>query len=628
MQPISGGPEPATRDIGDLGRNAANLQHPGPGSGRPEGIGDPVVAREDEVGHDLAGKGGEREADLEAAIGDELAGMVRMGAKQRLPAGGARTDAGPARDDGRRHERRTDRAGPRDHGIEPGIGGRGVEPVLLGGRADGGGAVAMGHDVQPFGIDLGQVARVMGKKRRLPLYALAERGRPGKAGMAGGMDDRAPGRTFGQDAPALRGERGGKRCKSRARCDAGGKRVVDNPPGGPRREPAGEIGRGPYLPAGRPGPERAGRICPRPGPVKRRGIGDGLETARAGKERIAPPRRGDRRPPVASHEQGLQLEGLGLGPVFRRMGGERADDPAAGPGAGAGRVDDGDARPPPGGGPGEREAEDAGAKNGDIGQRVPVAGKGAPGPGRGGGFTPPQPRGICADRKWGKALDDRGVDWRDDLVPVSRRFGDPYFSLQGGLAETEHVFLAGNGLPGRFGSGPGGQFRIGELGFGTGLNVLATQALWQGAGRPGSVRFTSFEAFPLTGAEMARALAAFPRLAALVPGLLAAAAQGGGALEPGFTLRIVSGDVRQTLPHETETVEAWYLDGFAPAKNPEMWGQDVLHAVAARLVPGGTVATYSAAGDVRRGLAAAGLEVTRTPGYGRKRHMTLARKPL
>ena len=257
-----------------------------------------------------------------------------------------------------------------------------------------------------------------------------------------------------------------------------------------------------------------------------------------------------------------------------------------------------------------------------------MSGKGAPGPGRGGGFTPPHPRGIFADGKWGKALDDRGVDWRDDLVPVSRRFGDPYFSREGGLAETEHVFLTGSGLPERFGSGPGGLFRIGELGFGTGLNVLATLALWQAAGRPGTVRLTSFEAYPLAPADMARALSAFAALSGLVPALLGAAAQGGGTLEPGFELRIVPGDVRETLPREGEAVEAWYLDGFAPAKNPEMWGPEVLAAVAARLVPGGSVATYTAAGAVRRGLAAAGLEVRRAGGYGRKRHMTLARKPL
>ena len=216
--------------------------------------------------------------------------------------------------------------------------------------------------------------------------------------------------------------------------------------------------------------------------------------------------------------------------------------------------------------------------------------------------------------------------WRDDRVPVSRRFDDPYFSVADGLAETEHVFLRGNGLPGRFGCGPEGKFRVGELGFGTGLNLLATLALWQTAGRPGEVVFTTFEAYPLTTGEMARAVSAFPVLAPLVPGFLAAVAAGGGRVEPGFRLEIVAGDVRETLPCWPGRVDAWYLDGFAPAKNPEMWERGVIEHVAERLEPGGTLATYTAAGQVRRDLAAAGLEVARVRGYGRKRHMTIARK--
>jgi tRNA U34 5-methylaminomethyl-2-thiouridine-forming methyltransferase MnmC len=221
-------------------------------------------------------------------------------------------------------------------------------------------------------------------------------------------------------------------------------------------------------------------------------------------------------------------------------------------------------------------------------------------------------------------LDITGVDWRDGLIPVSRRFDDPYFSLDGGLAETGHVFLAGNGLPERFAD----DFHIAELGFGTGLNAVVTLALWRATGRPGRVCFTSFEAFPLTTEEMARALAAFPEVAELVPTFLATARAGGGEVEPSFTLEIVAGDVRNTLPRWSGAVDAWYLDGFAPAKNPEMWGDEILRAVADRLVPGGTLATYTAAGFVRRGLADAGLEVRRVPGYGRKRHMTCARKPL
>jgi tRNA U34 5-methylaminomethyl-2-thiouridine-forming methyltransferase MnmC len=212
-----------------------------------------------------------------------------------------------------------------------------------------------------------------------------------------------------------------------------------------------------------------------------------------------------------------------------------------------------------------------------------------------------------------------GLTWRDG-VPVSVRFDDPYYSLAGGLDETAHVFLAGNGLPGRFRDG----FRIAELGFGTGLNLLVTMAAWRAAGAPGRLFYTSFEAFPMSPEDRARALAVWPTLA---PDLARLDAAGSGDLGEGVRLTIIEGDARQTLPGWAGQADAWFLDGFSPAKNPEMWGPDLMAAVAAHLTPGGTLATYTAAGHVRRALAAAGLEVTRTRGYGRKRHMTVARKP-
>ncbi|SDE70853.1 tRNA (5-methylaminomethyl-2-thiouridine)(34)-methyltransferase MnmD [Limimaricola pyoseonensis] len=216
------------------------------------------------------------------------------------------------------------------------------------------------------------------------------------------------------------------------------------------------------------------------------------------------------------------------------------------------------------------------------------------------------------------------LDWRDGRVPVSTRFDDPYFSLEDGLEETRHVFLAGNGLPDRF----GGDFRIMETGFGTGLNFLVAWEAWETAGARGSLRFTSFEAFPMDPAEMARALAAFPGLAARAERLVAAMEQGFGPhlFDGAVTLEVVVGDARETLPAHEGLADAWFLDGFAPAKNPELWGEALMAEVAAHTAPGGTVASYTAAGHVRRALAAAGLEVARAKGYGRKRHMTLARK--
>ncbi|WP_111732409.1 tRNA (5-methylaminomethyl-2-thiouridine)(34)-methyltransferase MnmD [Roseovarius amoyensis] len=213
------------------------------------------------------------------------------------------------------------------------------------------------------------------------------------------------------------------------------------------------------------------------------------------------------------------------------------------------------------------------------------------------------------------------IDWRG-AVPVSRRFDDPYFSLEDGLAETAHVFLVGNGLPERFFDG----FHIAELGFGTGLNLLAALRLWRESGQAGVLRYTAFEAFPMTPDDMRRAQAAFAGLA--MPAAELAPHWGAAEIDlPDLRFRLVEGDARATLPGWTGVADAWFLDGFAPAKNPELWEETLLSQVFAHTAPGGTAATYTAAGAVRRGLAAVGFEVTRVPGYGRKRHMTTAHKP-
>ena len=217
-----------------------------------------------------------------------------------------------------------------------------------------------------------------------------------------------------------------------------------------------------------------------------------------------------------------------------------------------------------------------------------------------------------------------GIDWREGRVPVSRRFDDPYFSLEDGLAETRHVFLAGNGLPARFAPG----FHIAELGLGTGLNLCAARLAWGAAGVPGPLRYTAFEAFPLTAEETARALAAFPEVRAVAGPLLDALATGAAQVETADLLaEIIPGDARDTLPHWAGRADAWFLDGFAPAKNPELWDPALLAEVARHTAPGGTFATYTAAGHVRRALAAAGFAVARVPGYGRKRHMTRGTLP-
>ena len=207
-------------------------------------------------------------------------------------------------------------------------------------------------------------------------------------------------------------------------------------------------------------------------------------------------------------------------------------------------------------------------------------------------------------------------------VPVSARFDDPYYSLDDGLAETRHVFLDGNDLPARFVPG----FHIAELGFGTGLNMLAALRAWQSSGTDGPLRFTSFEAFPLAAADLARALASFPELAAQSAPLIAAWERGKTRIDTAaLRADIVIGDARDTLPGWRGRADAWFLDGFSPARNPELWEAPLLAQVARHTAPGGTVATYSAAGLVRRNLAEAGFTVTRRPGFGRKRHMTAGR---
>lgn len=210
------------------------------------------------------------------------------------------------------------------------------------------------------------------------------------------------------------------------------------------------------------------------------------------------------------------------------------------------------------------------------------------------------------------------LDWRDGAVPVSRRFDDPYFSLADGLAETRHVFLAGNHLPARFHDG----FAIAELGFGTGLNLLAT-LLAAGQTR---LTYTSFEAFPMTAPEMDRALRAFPEAHAVAGPLLEAWAGGARRFQlGGVAVEVVMGDARATLPAWAGRADAWFLDGFSPAKNPELWSEAIMTQVARHTAPGGSFATYTAAGHVRRALALAGFAVERLPGHGRKRHMSAGR---
>ena len=212
------------------------------------------------------------------------------------------------------------------------------------------------------------------------------------------------------------------------------------------------------------------------------------------------------------------------------------------------------------------------------------------------------------------------IDWQDGATPRSRQFDDPYFSTLNGLAEARHVFLGGNHLPERFRPG----FHIAELGFGTGLNMLAAGQSWRDSGQAGRLYFTSFEAFPIAAPDLERALSRFPELADLAAEFLPLWAGGQTRFQlDQMQVEIILGDANQTLVAWNGRADAWFLDGFSPAKNPELWNPALMADVAARTAPGGTFATYSAAGHIRRSLSGVGFRTDRIPGFGTKRHMSI-----
>ena len=216
-------------------------------------------------------------------------------------------------------------------------------------------------------------------------------------------------------------------------------------------------------------------------------------------------------------------------------------------------------------------------------------------------------------------------------LPYSVEYGDHYFSRQNGLAESRYVFLHGNELPQRWQARE--QFSIGETGFGTGLNLLATWQCWgQQPGICKRLHYVSVEKHPLDRAQLQQALALWPELESYARRLLAAYPE----CVPGFhrlhlshnlTLTLLFGDVSELLAQLQARIDAWYLDGFAPARNPAMWQPEVFRLVAQNSVPGATLSTFTAAGMVRRGLLEAGFEVTKQPGFGPKREMLRAILP-
>lgn len=222
--------------------------------------------------------------------------------------------------------------------------------------------------------------------------------------------------------------------------------------------------------------------------------------------------------------------------------------------------------------------------------------------------------------------------WREDGLPQSRLYGDVYFSSADGLAETRAVFLDGCGLPDAWAGRD--RFVVGELGFGTGLNIAALLELWRRERPPGArLNIFSIEAHPITRDEAARALAVWPELGEAAQVLLdhwPSAARGFHRIDlPGFdaVLDLAVMDVTEALEGWSGAADAWFLDGFSPALNPAMWSEEILAAVAARTAPGAKAATFTVAGAVRRGLAAAGFAWEKRPGFGRKKERLEATFP-
>ncbi|KIF58384.1 bifunctional tRNA (5-methylaminomethyl-2-thiouridine)(34)-methyltransferase MnmD/FAD-dependent 5-carboxymethylaminomethyl-2-thiouridine(34) oxidoreductase MnmC [Pseudomonas fluorescens] len=218
------------------------------------------------------------------------------------------------------------------------------------------------------------------------------------------------------------------------------------------------------------------------------------------------------------------------------------------------------------------------------------------------------------------------LDWDDQGRPRSRVFDDVYFSDQSGLDETRYVFLEQNRLAERFAALPaGGRLVIGETGFGTGLNFLCAWQLFEQHAVAGArLHFVSVEKFPLSPADLQRALALWPELKPFSDQLLkhyVAVHQGFQriVLDNGrVTLTLLIGDALEQLPQLDGQIDAWFLDGFAPAKNPEMWTAELFAELARLAAPGSTISTFTSTGWVRRLLNAAGFKMKRTPGIGHK----------
>jgi tRNA U34 5-methylaminomethyl-2-thiouridine-forming methyltransferase MnmC len=230
------------------------------------------------------------------------------------------------------------------------------------------------------------------------------------------------------------------------------------------------------------------------------------------------------------------------------------------------------------------------------------------------------------------AATHQSLTWQEGDMPYSTAFGDHFYCQTDGRLECGHVFLAGNDLPERW-SGTQ-NFRIGELGFGTGLNAMETWRQWKTCRKPGQhLTFTSFELFPMQAQDIDRALSHWSEIdleRQCLVSLWPATPEGHVKLDldDQTQLIVVCGDALASLNLWQEPFDAWYLDGFAPSRNAAMWSIELMTRLCQLTAVGGRFATYAAAGFVRRNLIAAGFQVERRKGFAGKREMLCGGKVL
>jgi tRNA 5-methylaminomethyl-2-thiouridine biosynthesis bifunctional protein len=231
-----------------------------------------------------------------------------------------------------------------------------------------------------------------------------------------------------------------------------------------------------------------------------------------------------------------------------------------------------------------------------------------------------------------RAAPHADIAWTDGEPPRSRTYGDVYFSRDDGLAEARAVFLAGCDLPDAWAGRR--TFTVAELGFGTGLNIVALLDLWRRTRHAsGCLSVFSVEAHPMAADEARRALAAWPEVsdcAAMLVEQWPRPTRGFHRIDfpaLGATLDLATMEAGEALAAWSGRADAWFLDGFSPALNPAMWRPELLALIAARSAPSARLATYTVASAVRRGLAEVGFEVERKPGFGRKRERLEGRFP-